>query len=298
MNRSKRSRISGVYVPVVTPFTDAGALHIPDFKKHITWLVSKGVDGIVVGGTTGEGHALSKEEKFRLLKIAVNLRESSPTSGKFKIIAGTGSYSLFDSVMVASHAAEMGCDAVLALPPKNNDPNTITEFYRNLSKAAQGIEVFAYNIPSLTEVNLQPQSVAELVSDGTVSGLKDSSGAKDLLVKWKTLEPKTTLIVGVDSLIQFSAIETNADALVTGLGNIEPELVRGAFYLRGKAGAAAQKRIDTEVARLKHSGRFLSSLKFYMKQNGMIESDFSRAPGVLTLDQKKSFVALQELARS
>ncbi len=293
---AKQKLLPGVYVPVITPFTAAGKINFAEMESHIRNLIKEGVDGIVVGGTTGEGHALSVEEKKKLIDAAMAIKHGLHGAKRFEVIAGTGTYDLDEAALIARHAKEKGCAAVLALPKKTASQQEIEKFYSALATRAPGITLFAYNIPGLTGVHIEPQTVARLVKKGLVGGVKDSSQNPELMPKWKRANPKTFLIVGEDTLIHFGVVKCGADAAIPGTGNIAAKECIAAFrQAREGKGEIAQRRLNTVVDYLLPHKSFGGSLKLHLRQAGAIKSDHRRAPGKLEGAARKDFL---ELARA
>jgi 4-hydroxy-tetrahydrodipicolinate synthase len=260
MIMERRRAPHGVLVPIVTPTNARSEVDVARFKRHILWLAKREVDGIVVGGTTGEGHKLRREEKGSLIDAAVEVRRGLLRQG-FQIIIGTGSKSFEEAEEVAVHARVKGCDAVLALPPDSDSQQQIESFYSELSKRAPGIALVAYNIPQLSGVSLQPRTIARLVEGGFVTGVKDSSGDKMLLHEWKQENPNTFVAVGSDSLIYRGVHEANAEAVVSGVGNIAPRQLIEAFRGSEQIAALAQQDINRINSKLLATGNYVQALK-------------------------------------
>jgi 4-hydroxy-tetrahydrodipicolinate synthase len=258
---SRRSRLShGVYVPVVTPFTKSGEVDIPKFNVHLAWLMRSGVAGIVVGGTTGEGHNISRGEKLEIIKAAADTRKHLGASG-VHLIAGTGSQDFGESLAIYFYAREAGYDAVLALPPKSSKQDDIVDFYTTLSADIPGIEALAYNIPRISGVELSPRTIGTLVQRGFIAGVKDSSQSAQMLKGWKDANPDGLLAVGSDALILYGRHEIKAEMVISGIGNIMPDAVMEVYKSNGMGAADAQVRINQMSKKLASEGNYIGALK-------------------------------------
>jgi 1-pyrroline-4-hydroxy-2-carboxylate deaminase len=253
-------RPHGVLVPMVTPTIKGNGMDAARFGRHLTWLARRGVDGVVIAGTTGEGHRIRKTQKFELIEAAVAARKKLGRDG-FQIIVGTGSHLLMEAEAISAYAREMGCDAVLALPPRTDSQRKVSDFYRALRRDVPRIGILAYNIPHITNAALRPVTVGDLVARGTIMGVKDSSQDTKMLGQWKAANPDTLLAVGSDSLIYHGRHEVGAEAVISGIGNIEPKTVIEAFRSGGQQALLAQRTINLLNQQLSKGGRYIHSLK-------------------------------------
>ena len=170
-------RIRGVLSPVVTPF-DADLQ--PDnarFVRHCQWLLSQDV-GLAVFGTNSEGNSLTTAEKIALLDTLVEA--GLPPE---RMMPGTGTCALGDTVELTRHAVKLGCGGVLMLPPFYYKGNSDEGLYRSFSEVIQRVgdsrlRVYLYHIPPVAQVPITLTLIERLLKayPGTVAGVKDSSG--------------------------------------------------------------------------------------------------------------------------
>ncbi|HUC13877.1 MAG TPA: 4-hydroxy-tetrahydrodipicolinate synthase [Acidimicrobiales bacterium] len=164
-------RFGAVICAMVTPFDDDGRLDIPGAVRLARWLVDNGNDALVLAGTTGEGPALSDQEKRDLWK-AVREVVGVP------VIATTGTASTAHSVELTKIAADVGADGALVVTPYYNRPSQagIEAHFRAVAGATE-LPVIAYDIPRRTGRELQASTLARLAADGVIAGLKDAAGS-------------------------------------------------------------------------------------------------------------------------
>lgn len=178
MSGEQRTRpMAGVLSPVVTPF-DADLR--PDrarFVRHCQWLLSNDV-GLAVFGTNSEGNSLTTGEKIELLDALV---EAGLPPGR--MMPGTGTCALGDTVELTRHAVELGCGGVLMLPPFYYKGNSDEGLFRSFSEVIQRVgddrlRVYLYHIPPVAQVPITLTLIERLLKayPGTVAGVKDSSG--------------------------------------------------------------------------------------------------------------------------
>lgn len=166
-----------VFSPVITPF---GADLSPDTKRfvaHCRWLLSQDV-GLAVFGTNSEANSLVTGEKIRLLDALIDA--GLPAN---RLMPGTGSCALPDTVAQTRHATAMGVKGVLMLPPFYYKGVSDEGLFRYFSEVIERVgdedlRVYLYHIPPVSQVPLSLALIERLFKayPKTVAGLKDSSG--------------------------------------------------------------------------------------------------------------------------
>src|SRR5213595_3728448 len=170
-------RIRGVLAPVVTPFK---ADLSPDSQRliaHCKWLLSQNC-GLAVFGTNSEANSLSMEERAMLLEelVAAGIDPS-------RMMPGTGSCSITETVKLTAQAVEHSCAGVLMLPPFNYKDVSEEGLYRYFSEVVQRVgdthlKIYLYHIPPVVIVGITPKLVERLLKayPNAIAGMKDSSG--------------------------------------------------------------------------------------------------------------------------
>ena len=132
----------------------------------------RGVDAIVVCGTTGEASTLTPEEREALIRHMV-----AYCAGRCKVIAGVGTNSTAQSVRLARQAEACGADALLAVTPYYNKASQegLAAHYFAIADAVQ-LPLIAYNVPSRTGVNLKPETCRLLSTHPRINGVKEAGG--------------------------------------------------------------------------------------------------------------------------
>ena len=108
--------LQGSICALVTPFRD-GAVDDSTYEQFVDWQIDQGTEGLVPCGTTGESPTLSHDEHMRVTEICINVAK-----GRVPVIAGTGSNSTEEAVMLTAHAKKAGADAALVVTPYYNKP--------------------------------------------------------------------------------------------------------------------------------------------------------------------------------
>ncbi|MEM2878753.1 MAG: 4-hydroxy-tetrahydrodipicolinate synthase [Candidatus Hadarchaeales archaeon] len=162
----------GAYTAMITPFGQDGEVDEKGLKKNVEFQIKNGIHGLVPVGTTGECSTLSYEEHNRVVELVVEA-----ASGRVPVLAGTGSNSTWEAIMLTRHAKEVGADGALIVVPYYNRP-TQAGLYAHFKKIAEEVDIpqVIYNIPSRTGVNMLPETMAKLADLKNVVGVKEATG--------------------------------------------------------------------------------------------------------------------------
>ena len=173
-----RQRLSGVFAPVLTPFDSNLAPDARRFARHCKWLLSQGLRGLAVFGTTSEANSLSVDERESLLEALLG-SGVAPES----LLPGTGCCALTDTMRLTKAAVRAGCAGVLVLPPFYYKAVTDEGLFRSFAELIERVgdsrlRVYLYHIPPIAHVGFSLALIERLVAayPHTVVGMKDSSG--------------------------------------------------------------------------------------------------------------------------
>ncbi|HEY8349350.1 MAG TPA: 4-hydroxy-tetrahydrodipicolinate synthase [Clostridia bacterium] len=164
----KKRVFTGSGVAIITPFTDDGV----DFDKLgelIEYQINEKTDAIIICGTTGEASTMPDEEHIEV--IAYTVRK---VNGRIPVIAGTGSNDTRHAIHLSKRAEEVGADAILTVTPYYNK-TTQEGLYRHFRAVAEniGIPVILYNVPSRTNLNIDPDTVVRLAELDNIVAIKE-----------------------------------------------------------------------------------------------------------------------------
>jgi 4-hydroxy-tetrahydrodipicolinate synthase len=169
--------LRGVLSPVLTPFEADLSPSVPRFVRHCRALVAQGV-GLAVFGTNSEGNSLSVTEKRALLDALVEA--GLPVA---RMMPGTGTCALPDTIELTRHAVRAGCAGVLMLPPFYYKGVSEEGLYRSFASVIDAVadprlRVYLYHIPPVAQVGISLPLIERLLAGypGVVAGIKDSSG--------------------------------------------------------------------------------------------------------------------------
>ncbi|MDI6641669.1 MAG: 4-hydroxy-tetrahydrodipicolinate synthase [Elusimicrobiota bacterium] len=224
---------SGSFVALVTPFKN-GAVDYDKLKELVQFHIEHGTSGIVPCGTTGESATLSHEEHKLVIETVVKAAKSN--GGKIKVVAGTGSNNTKEAIELTEFAKKISADGALLISPYYNKP-TQKGLYLHFKAIADAVDIpiMLYNIQSRTAVNIEPETVAKLVTDcKNIVAIKEASGSLDQITKIKYLCPEIDMLSGDDALT-LPLLSIGGCGVVSVVANIVPKDVRDLVwsYLKG-----------------------------------------------------------------
>jgi dihydrodipicolinate synthase/N-acetylneuraminate lyase len=233
--------LRGIIVPMVTPLSDCDELDVPGLERLLEHLVSGGVHGLFLIGTCGEGPSLSHRLRRELVE-----RVCSQIDGRLPVLVAITDTSYAESLELAVQAAEAGADAVVLAPPYYYpaEQSELLQYVQRLARQVP-LPLVLYNMPSLTKVSFEPQTVRRLMDEKTIVGVKDSSGDLDYFRTVRQIireRSDWTLLIGPEHLLAES-IKLGGDGGISGGANVWPQL----FVQIYEAATAGQ---DEVVAKL------------------------------------------------
>jgi 4-hydroxy-2-oxoglutarate aldolase len=246
----KPDALHGVIAPLTTPFDlETGDVAPVALRRMTRDLLARGLTGVVVAGTTGEGPLLDEEEKLRLVEW---LREIVPEDRW--LIAGTGGESTRATVRSSVGAAAAGADAVLVRCPAyfgpTLSPSALADHYLRVADASP-VPVVVYNIPKYTHVMLHESVLRALADHERVVGFKDSSGDLRVLANYRAAAPRLKALVGSGAQF-YPALELGADGGVLAVACFAADRCQAlyrAFRADDRRTAGAEQERLTPLAR-------------------------------------------------
>ncbi|ALM83077.1 dihydrodipicolinate synthase family protein [Bordetella sp. N] len=209
----------GVFPAVTTKLKADFSLDVDAIRAGLERLIENGVSGVVMMGMVGENAQLSPEEKLTVLRTA-----KDTVKGRVPVISGLAETSTEKAIAYAKEAEKIGVDGLMVFPAltyKSDDRETIA-FYKTVARASK-LEILLYNNPRGYGIDLTPDVVAELMSEPTITAIKeesyDTTRVTDLITRFGG---RLNVVCGVDDLILESAA-LGAKAWVSGMANALPK---------------------------------------------------------------------------
>ena len=176
-----------VITAMITPFTEDGAVDYESAVALAKHLVAHGSEGLLVGGTTGEGATMTAEEKLKLYTLIVDAVGKRGEGKKVPVMGNIGTISTADTIAFGNKAKETGIDCALVIVPFYVKPNQ-EGMYQHFTAVAKGVDLplVLYNVPGRTGVSIQPETIKRIVDEcPNVVGIKDATGSWDQVTKEK-----------------------------------------------------------------------------------------------------------------
>ncbi len=241
--------LAGVYAAAVTPLKHDSTLDLDSVPALLNFFASRGCHGIVLFGTTGEGPSFSPTERETLMRAACEAREQLPG---FRLLAGTGTPSLSETIELTRLAFDLGYDAALVLPPyyfrKATDDGLFHWFSEVIQKAVPfDGKILGYHFPNVAGIGFSIELLSRLKDAFPIqfAGIKDSSHDADLAhTLGETFGSDLAVLSGTDSYLQM-AMENKAAGCITAPANILSPDLRQVWDLmnEGKDAMEAQARV-------------------------------------------------------
>src|SRR5215213_7473772 len=215
--------LGGVYAAAVTPLLDS-VLDLESVPRLLSFLAARGCHGAVLFGTTGEGPSFSPRERESLMRCARQAREAVPG---FRLIAGTGTPSLSETIDLTKLAFDLGFDGVLVVPPyyfRKATDNGLFQWFSEVIEKAVPSDGFllGYHFPNVAGIGFSLDLLARLKDafPSQFAGIKDSSHDADLARHLgEQFGSDLAVFTGTDSYLQL-AMQSQAAGCITAPANI------------------------------------------------------------------------------
>ena len=217
--------LQGSIAALVTPMETEGDINWECLKDLIEWHIASNTSGLVIVGTTGESATLDVAEHVQIIERSVDI-----SSGRIKIIAGTGANSTKEAIYLTNAAKSAGADASLLVTPYYNKP-TQEGLYRHYMMIADEVSLpqILYNVPSRTGCDLLNETVIRVADHDNIVGLKDATGdlsrLEELLKLLQAKEIEEFYLYSGDDPTATSFILNGGKGTISVTANIVPEII-------------------------------------------------------------------------
>lgn len=264
--------LAGVYAAAVTPLKHDSTLDLESVPALMAFLASRGCHGALFFGTTGEGPSFSPTERETLLRSVRAYRNIVPG---FRLLAGTGTPSLSETIDLTKLAFELGYDGVVVLPPyyfrKATDDGLFNWFSELINKAVPSDKyLLGYHFPNVAGIGFSIELLARLKDAFPVqfAGIKDSSHDPALAnALGHKFGSDLVVLTGTDSYLQL-AMQNKAAGCITAPANLISPDLRKVWDLmqEGRDASEAQTRVTKQRHILEKHPPFPPTLKALMHQ--------------------------------
>ncbi len=228
--------LSGIITALATPFGPDGALDLDAWRRLLEQQLERGVQGVVVAGSTGEAATLSDDEYDTLLRAAV-----AQVGGRVPVLAGTGMSGTAKTVALTRRAAALGAQYALVVTPPYVRPTQEGLKAHYLAVAEHGgLPVVLYNVPGRTGCDLLPETVAALAAHPGIVAIKEACSEPERVQALLALRGDGFRILSGDDGSAGRSMLAGADGLISVASNVLPGAYRRLCDLaRGGDAAAA-----------------------------------------------------------
>ena len=231
---------------LVTPMRPDGALDLGAWDRLVDFHLAEGSDALVVGGTTGESPALTRDELETLVGAACRR-----VGGRIPVIAGSGTAGTAKSVALSRAAEAAGADALLVVTPYYNRP-TQDGLYLHYTAIADavGIPIVLYNVPGRTACDLLPGTVARLSAHPRIVGIKEATGSVERCADILAAARPGFLVLSGDDATAIRLVRAGARGVISVTANVAPRTMHRACAAALAGDFDAAERIDATLAPL------------------------------------------------
>jgi 4-hydroxy-tetrahydrodipicolinate synthase len=285
--------LKGALTALVTPFKD-GKIDEEPLRRHIENQIEAGINGLVPCGTTGESATLTHDEHRRVIEITVKT-----ANGRVPVVAGTGSNSTSESVMLTGFAKEAGADAALLITPYYNKPSQegLFQHYKTVAESVD-LPILLYNVPSRTAVNMLPETTARLSEIESIIGIKEATGDLDQISETIKLSRDGFILLSGDDATTLPMLNAGGHGVISVTSNVVPSDVAN-MYKAFKEGRSKEAQEIHERLLPLTSAMFIETnpvpVKTALSMMGLISEEL-RLPlvGMYKANKERLQIALKE----
>ena len=283
------TKYQGIIPAFYACYDDNGNISPERVREMTRWLISQGVKGLYVGGSSGECIYQGKEERKLLLENVM-----AEAKGEITVIAHIACNNTADSCELAAHAESLGVDAIAAIPPIyfKLPPHAIAKYWNDMSAAAPNTDFIIYNIPQLAGVSLTVPLLKEMLKNPRVIGVKNSSMPTQDIQMW--IDEGALVFNGPDEQL-ISGLVMGAVGGIGGPYSVMPKLYVE-LYRCVKAGEMAKAlEIQNDCCRIIYKlcsghGNMYAMIKETLRKLGCPNCGSVRAPLAETIDSDMPIV--------
>ncbi|BCB32506.1 4-hydroxy-tetrahydrodipicolinate synthase [Corynebacterium glutamicum] len=233
-----------VGVAMVTPFTESGDIDIAAGREVAAYLVDKGLDSLVLAGTTGESPTTTAAEKLELLKA---VREE--VGDRAKLIAGVGTNNTRTSVELAEAAASAGADGLLVVTPYYSKPSQeglLAHF--GAIAAATEVPICLYDIPGRSGIPIESDTMRRLSELPTILAVKDAKG--DLVAATSLIKETGLAWYSGDDPLNLVWLALGGSGFISVIGHAAPTALRELYTSFEEGDLVRAREINAKLSPL------------------------------------------------
>lgn len=213
----KATIFKGAATALVTP-TNINGVDYNKLGELIDWQIEKGINGLVICGTTGEAATMSYDEYHKVVSYSIER-----AAGRVPVVIGAGSNNTADAIEKTKFACKEGADAILTVTPYYNKTTQagLVKMYETIADASEK-PIILYNVPSRTGVGIAPETYLKLADHENIAAIKEANGDLSAMIKTMALVgDKLDMYSGNDDQV-YSVLGLGGMGVISVLSNVAP----------------------------------------------------------------------------
>ncbi len=280
--------IKGVIPAMLTIFNEREEVDEQRTRTFVNHLISKKIDGLYIGGSTGECFLMESDERKKLTEIVID-----EVAGRIPVIVHVADIGTKKTVALAEHAQKCGADAISSVPPIYFpfSAKNVLSYYSDICKSVD-LPMVVYNIALAG--NLADSTLEKLLAIKNVQGLKYTSEALQKLDRIREMTDKDIIIYSGSDPLATSGLSYGADGIIGSFYNLIPEMfvdIYNAIHANDLKRARAIQKVANKIIYLSH--KFDENSCFETMRYGLslfgVDAGNSMRPFLPIDDQQKTY---------
>ncbi len=238
-------QFKGTGVALITPFNDDKSIDFEALERIVNFNIDKGVEYLVVLGTTGEATVLSENEKQAVIDCVIKVNNK-----RLPMVIGLGGNNTAEVVKKITTTDLSAFDAILSVSPYYNKPSQ-EGIYQHFSAVAKASlkPIILYNVPGRTASNMEPETIVRLANDfENVIGVKEAAGDMVQAMKIIQTAPKDFLVISGDDMIALPMTLAGGAGVISVIGEGLPEAFSEMIRLGLAGNSKAAYKLHYKIA--------------------------------------------------
>ncbi|MFL7838153.1 MAG: dihydrodipicolinate synthase family protein [Candidatus Promineifilaceae bacterium] len=261
----------GISPAMATPINrETGQVALDVIPELVDFLIARGVKGLFVGGTTGEGIFLDIEQRKKLHEAAV-----SAVAGRVPVLVHAGALTTDTAVELARHAAEIGADAMAAVTPifYGMHEDALAAYFKAIARSASQVPLFAYDIPQLAVNSVSPKLAGRMFEElPSLAGMKCSNPDAQAIRRLLDVVPDGRILLAGNEAIALGSLALGAAGMISGLATAVPEplvALMDAFNAGEIEEARRRQRTINRLLATIPAGKRIGAIKAILEARGI-----------------------------
>lgn len=236
------SILNGTFTALVTPLRD-DKVDAQALRALVQYQLDHGVKGLVPVGTTGEAVTLTEAERDEVIALTLEA-----AGGRAPVLAGVGSNDTRLTIAAAKRAQTLGAQGLLVVTPYYNKP-TQEGMFRHFAAVAEAvdIELCVYNVPGRTGVNLEPATMARLLSIPNITGIKDATGNLMVASELSLKAGERMRAMSGDDFTTLGYLAQGGHGVISVASNVDPRRMSGMVEAALKGDFVTARRLHFQL---------------------------------------------------